>query len=318
MDGQDQSTATSDRSTLRLAPGTVLGAYRVLDLYRRGGMAAVYRGEHVRLARHVAVKVIRPSFLGDEDFAEYAARFRREALTVAQLRHPNILNVFNYGEAEGMPYLVTEFVDGGTLTERLGAPMPVAEVVRLLGPIAAALDYAHAQGVLHRDVKPSNILLWSNGTPVLGDFGIAKRTTATLGLTKLGQLIGTPEYMAPEQAMADEVGPATDQYALAIVAYEMLTGRVPYSDGTPLAVAMAHIQRPLPPPRSINPALSPVAEAALLKALAKRPGDRFASVSAFIEALGQTSVAPPARTPWFLRWLGGLSGRRGGSAPVGR
>lgn len=293
-----------------IEPGTVLGPYRIIEQYRRGGMATVYRAQHVKLARQVAVKVIRTSFLGDSDYSEYATRFRREALTVAQLRHPNILGIFNYGEADGMPYLVTEFIDGGTLAERLGAPMPVDTVVRLLGPIAAALDYAHGVGVLHRDVKPSNILLWSNGTPVLGDFGIAKRTDNAAPLTRVGHFMGTPEYMSPEQALAVDVGPATDQYALAVVAYEMLTGRVPYSGGTPVAVLMAHMQRPLPPPRSINPALLPAVEAVLLKALAKRPQERYSSVTAFTDALDQANRVKRPSGPWFLRWLGSRGGSR--------
>jgi serine/threonine-protein kinase len=293
-----------------------MGPYRIIEQYRRGGMATVYRAQHVKLSRQVAVKVIRTSFLGESEYADYAARFRREALTVAQLRHPNILGIFTYGEAQGMPYLVTEFVDGGTLADRLGAPIPVDTVIRLLGPIAAALDYAHNAGVLHRDVKPSNILLWSNGSPVLGDFGIAKRAGAAMGLTKVGQVMGTPEYMAPEQALSDDVGPASDQYALAVVAYEMLTGRVPYSGETPLAVLMAHMQRPLPPPRSINPALSPTVEAVLLKALAKRPGERYPSVAAFIDALDQANSAKLPSAPPFLRWLVGIRSRfRGRAAP---
>ena len=276
---------------MNLEPGATLGPYRILELYRRGGMATVYKGYHPRLDRYVAVKLVRPDYVGAVEFRE---RFQREARTVARLRHPHILEIFTYGEEQGLPYLVTEFVDGGSLTDRAGRRMEVSEVIRLLRPIATALDYAHTQGVLHRDVKPSNILLWANGTPVLADFGIAKEQGSTTALTHVGQVMGTPEYMAPEQALGEPpVGPATDQYALAVVAYEFLAGRVPFTATTPLAILAAHLHRSVPSPREANPAISTTVERVLLRALAKRQEDRFPSVTSFIDALAEEEPAEP-------------------------
>lgn len=276
---------------MSLVPGANFGAYRIIEQAGRGGMATVYKAHQPALARFVAIKVL-PSFFAEEP--GFRERFQQEAMAVANLRHPNILSVFDYGEEEGVPYLVTEFVDGGTLAQQLGAPLPVDYVTRILGPIGSALDYAHARGVVHRDVKPSNILLARDGTPVLSDFGLAKMMGSLPRLTTTGTTVGTPEYMSPEQAEGATVGPSSDLYSLATVAYEMLTGQVPFSADTPLAVLLAHVHRPLPLPRDVNPALSPAVEEVLLKGLAKGPAARYATASELVAAMTEAGRGIPA------------------------
>jgi eukaryotic-like serine/threonine-protein kinase len=249
-------------------------------------MATVYKAYEEQLTRHVAIKVL-PEFFAEDK--EYRVRFQVEAVAVAKLRHHNILTVFAYGEEEGVPYIVCEFVDGGTLAERLDGAMPIESAVLILTPVASALDYAHSQGVLHRDIKPSNIMLLSDGTPVLTDFGLAKVVGgATITLT--GQMLGTPEYMAPEVVSGDGDGPAADRYSLAVVAYQMLTGRVPFRGNTPGATLMAQVKDPLPPARELNPGLSEDVAVVLDKALAKAPAERFETASDFVAALAATGL----------------------------
>jgi eukaryotic-like serine/threonine-protein kinase len=249
-------------------------------------MATVYKAYEEPLTRHVAIKVLPEWFAEDKD---YRVRFQVEAVAVAKLRHNNILTVFAYGEAEGVPYIVCEFVDGGTLAERLNGAMAVADALLVLTPVASALDYAHSQGVLHRDVKPSNIMLLSDGTPVLTDFGLAKVFGGET-ITVTGQVLGTPEYMAPELVSGDGAGPAADRYSLAVVAYQMLTGRVPFQGNTPGATLMAQVNDPLPPARELNPDLSVDVAVVLDKALAKVPAERYETASEFVADLGSAGV----------------------------
>ncbi len=273
--------------------GASLGPYRIIEHVGRCGMATSTARIPTRPARYVAIKVFPAFFAEEEGFRE---RFQQEAIAIAKLRHPNILVVHDYGEENGITYIVGEFIEGGTLADQIGAPLPLDYVVRTLGPIAAALDYAHARGVLHRDVKPSNILLGNDGTPVLSDFGLARMVGSMPRLTRTGTTVGTPEYMAPEQGMGEEIGPSADNYALAVVAYELLTGRVPYSAETPLAVLLAHLHKPLPLPRLVNPALPAEVEEVLLKGLAKAPADRYPTASELINALsaaGRYDRCPP-------------------------
>ena len=261
----------------------MLGPYRVIGELGRGGMATVYKGHQDSLSRYVAIKVLPEFFAEEPGFKE---RFKQEAVAVANLRHPNILAVFDYGEQDGVNYIVTEFVDGGTLAEQFGKPLPVDYVTTILEPIASALDYAHRREVLHRDIKPSNVLLETDGTPILSDFGLARMMTSKAErLTQSGMIVGTPEYMSPEQCEGVELDAAADQYSLAVVAYEGLTGRVPFAADTPVAVIMAQIGNELPPPRSVNPELSEAVQGALLKGLAKDPKDRYKSCVAFVKAL---------------------------------
>jgi putative two-component system response regulator len=255
-------------------------------------MSTVYRAHHIALDRYVAIKVL-PDFFAEEQ--SYRERFQQEARSVARLKHPNILNVFDYGQQSGVTYLVLELVQGGTLTERLGSPMALEDVVSILRPVASALDHAHSQGILHRDIKPSNILIQSDGTPVLADFGLARMVGASERLTASGTVLGTPEYMSPEQAVGDAVGPASDQYSLAVVGYEMLTGRVPFQADTPGAILISQISKAMPPTRELVGELSGHIEDALRKGLAKAPVDRYANASEFVAAL------TPAAWPGWAR-----------------
>jgi non-specific serine/threonine protein kinase len=274
-----------------IAPGSTLGPYQILDQIGRGGMATVFKAYQPALERQVAVKVL-PEFFADEP--GFKERFHREAVAVARLQHPNILTVYDHGEQDGVAYIVNEYIEGGTLQQRIGSALEVDEVVRLLEPVAAALDYAHRRGILHRDVKPSNILIREDGTPVLGDFGLARMMDSKARLTLTGTVIGTPEYMSPEECAGLGSTPASDQYSLAVVAFELFTGRVPFEAETPAAVIIAQISSPLPHPRQLNPELSPAVESALLKALAREPGDRFANCLEFMKALasGATIAVP--------------------------
>jgi putative two-component system response regulator len=267
---------------LKLAEGFALGPYRIVAPIGRGGMATVYKAHHGALDRYVAIKVLPDFFAEDEGYRE---RFQQEARSVARLKHPNILSVFDYGQEDGITYLVLELVEGGTLTERLGNPMDLEDVMRLLRPIASALDHAHSQNILHRDIKPSNILIQTDGTPVLADFGLARMVGSTQKLTASGTVLGTPEYMSPEQATGEPLGPASDRYSLAVVAYEMLTGRVPFQGDTPVAVLISHMSKAMPPARELEGKLSGHVEEALRRGLAKAPEDRYPSASQFIAAL---------------------------------
>jgi putative two-component system response regulator len=245
-------------------------------------MAAVYRAYHPALDRYVAIKVL-PDFFADEP--DYRERFQQEARSVARLKHPNILEVFDFGYQDGTAYLVLELVEGGTLADRVGKPMELEQVVRLIEQVASALDHAHANGVLHRDIKPSNILIHSDGTPVLADFGLARMVGQLHRLTSSGTVMGTPEYMSPEQAADEPLSPASDVYSLAIVAYEMLTGRVPFECDTPAATLLSHVTKPMPPTLELRGELSAHVEEVLRRALSKRPQDRYSSAAAFAAAL---------------------------------
>jgi len=267
--------------------GLSLGRYHILEQLGEGGMATVYKAYDTRLERDVAVKVIRTEKLTLETMGRTLKRFEREAKALAKLTHPNIVPISDYGEHEGKPYLVMPYLPGGTLKQRLGKPIPWQEALRLLLPVARALEYAHQQGVVHRDVKPSNILITASGEPMLTDFGIAKillDSEETADLTGTGVGIGTPEYMAPEQFQG-KTGPQADIYALAVVLYEMLTGRKPYTADTPAAIIIRQATEPLPRPGQFAPDLPDMVEKVLFKALAKKSEDRYQGMAEFATAL---------------------------------
>ncbi len=264
--------------------GKTLGTYQILEQLGEGGMATVYKAYDLKLERHVAIKVIRTDKKTSENFLK---RFEREAKTLAKLAHPNIVGILDYGEQEGVPYLVMEYVPGGTLADRLGRVFSVEETAGLLLPVARALENAHQQGILHRDVKPSNIMITATGEPMLSDFGLAKILEEKEGqkLTTTGVGIGTPAYMAPEQVKGEHCDGRTDEYSLGIVFYEMVTGRTPYQATTPMAVAVKHISDPLPDPHKFKADLSDEAVAFLKKVLTKEPENRFPDMAAVARAL---------------------------------
>ena len=267
---------------MKLQQGATIGAYRLLERIGRGGMSAVYRAYHAALDRYVAIKVL-PDFFADDPL--YRERFQQEARSVARLKHPNILEIFDFGYEDNLAYLVLELVEAGTLADRLGKPMELREAVRVLEQLAGALDHAHQHGVLHRDIKPSNILLRADGTPVLADFGLAKMAGSLRRLTGSGTVMGTPEYMSPEQAADEALGPASDLYSFAIVAYEMLTGRVPFQGETPAATLLSHVTKQMPALPELRGELSAHVDDVLRRGMAKRPEERFASAATFVAAL---------------------------------
>jgi serine/threonine-protein kinase len=274
---------------LALEPGSNFGPYRIMGRLGRGGMATVFRAYEARLDRYVALKVLSGDFLATPGFAE---RFDREARVIAKLEHPNIIPIYAFDIEGGIPWMSMRLVSGGTLSGILGErKMTEAEVAAIVTAVAGALDYAHGQGVVHRDVKPQNILLDESGQQVyLADFGIAKMVEGATVLTQTGMISGTPQYMAPEQAHA-KLDQRSDIYALGVVAYEALTGSVPFSADTPIAVLMKHVTEPMP-----LPAPGKVAEPmvrALLRALAKDPADRWPSAGAFAAALARGAPAAP-------------------------
>ena len=264
--------------------GRELGPYRLIEGVGRGGMAEVYLAEDQRLERRVAVKVLPAAMAMEQTFR---ARFEREARAAAKLQHPHILPVYDYGQQDGVPYLVMPYITGGSLAQIIAqarGPLPLNKAVQWADEIASALQYAHDQNIVHRDVKPGNMLIGPGEHLLLSDFGIAKVMDATTSLTNTGTSVGSPEYMAPEQARG-EADYRSDIYALGIVIFQMLAGRVPFSASTPMQVMMQHVQEPPPSLRSLNPTLSPQVEAVVLRALAKDPAERFQSASALAEAL---------------------------------
>jgi len=282
---------------MTIAPGAQLGAYRILEPLGQGGMATVYKAYHPALDRHVALKILHPAFKEDPNFI---ARFEREARIVAKLEHPNIVPVFDSAQHDGMPYLVMKYIEGKTLKALLretNAPMPVDQVLAFIRPVAAGLAHAHAQGVLHRDIKPSNIIRANDGHIYLTDFGLARIAQAGESTMSQDMVIGTPQYISPEQAQGAPVNERTDLYSLGVVLFELFTGRVPFSADTPYAVIHDHIYTALPLPTAIHPGLSAEIERVLLKALAKDPNARYASATeliAALEAAANIAPAPPA------------------------
>ncbi|MEW5939212.1 MAG: SUMF1/EgtB/PvdO family nonheme iron enzyme [Chloroflexota bacterium] len=280
--------------------GQSVDRYHILEQLGEGGMAIVYKAYDTRLERDVAVKVIRTEKLTLDTMSKSLKRFEREAKSLGKLTHPNIVPITDYGEYEGKPYLVMPYLPGGTLKAKLGKPLPWNEAVELILPIAEALAYAHSQHTIHRDVKPSNIILTQSGRPMLTDFGIAKilDLEETQELTGTSAAMGTPEYMAPEQARAKSVDHRADIYALGIVLYEMATGRKPFIADTPMSVLIMQATEPLPPPRKFAPSLSERAERILIKALAKRPEDRYQTMEEMYAAVkGQVGAVEKAVKP---------------------
>ncbi len=279
--------------------GRTIGKYRVVQRLGRGGMAEVYRAYQTTLDRYVALKVILPQLTADPDFLK---RFEREAKNVAALRHPNIIQVFDFDVEAGQPYMVMEYIEGDALNRLLaklaqrGQTLPEAQALRVVREIAQALAYAHKQNVVHRDVKPANVMLDKSGRVVLTDFGVAKMVGGET-LTATGTATGTPAYMSPEQALGAAVDQRADLYALGVILFELITGRVPFEAETPLAIMLQHAHAVRPSPRQWQPNLADGLERLILKSLARDPGERCQSAEEFLGYLNNPAAAAQIIVP---------------------
>lgn len=270
--------------------GTHIGQYEVVAQIGTGGMATVFKAHHPRLDRDVAVKMMHSMFLTDNNFI---ARFEREARVVARLDHPNVVPVYDYDQHNGQPYLVMKLIEGKTLKEVMNrSALPLDDILRILPSISSALSYAHSQGVLHRDVKPSNVIIADDGTPYLTDFGLARIAKAGESSMSADMLLGTPFYISPEQAQGGiEVDARADVYSLGVMLYELVVGRLPFIGDTPYIIVHKHIYEPPTPPSEINPDIPPEVEIVLLKALAKDPADRYDTPNTLSDAFTQAVQA---------------------------
>jgi serine/threonine-protein kinase len=279
-----------------------IGRYEIKSELGRGGMATVYHGYDPRFEREVAVKVL-PSELLHSD-PQFKLRFEREAKIIAQLEHPSIVPVYDVGDEGGQPYFVMRYMNGLSLSEHIKSKiLSIEESAKILGQIAPGLDEAHSKGIVHRDLKPSNILFDSKGTPYISDFGIAKLSQAQSSNVTGSGIIGTPAYMAPEQASGETVDGRSDIYALGIILYQMLTGRQPYEADTPMGVAIKHITDPVPQILTANPNLHPDIDAIIQTAMAKKKDDRFATAVDLVDALRAVGAGekPEFRTRTMLK-----------------
>lgn len=280
--------------------GENVGPYRIVAKLGQGGMATVFKSYHPALDRFVAIKVLHPAFKEDPNFL---ARFQREARVVAKLDHPNIVPIYDYAEHEGLSYLVMKFIEGRTLKATLTEhQLDQARGLEVIEAVGEGLSYAHGNGVLHRDIKPSNILLEGDGGIYLADFGLARIAQAGESTLSSDMLLGTPQYISPEQARGEsDLDAGTDIYSFGVVIYEMVVGRVPFNADTPFSVIHDHIYTPLPMPRQVNRSVPEAVERVLMKALAKDREDRFSSVeelvSGFREAVLAGASAPTRLVP---------------------
>jgi serine/threonine-protein kinase len=272
--------------------GSVIGTYRILDKIGEGGMGTVYRGVDVMLDREVAVKVLKADLLSNQQLVE---RFRTEAVLLAKLNHPNIATLYGFLPVGNQFAMVMEFLRGtplDSMIERQG-PIPVETAVRLFGGILDAIGHAHRNGIVHRDIKPSNIIILADGTPKVMDFGIA-RALGSSHQTRAGAIVGTLEYMSPEQIKGQETDGRSDIYSLGVLLFEMLTGRVPFSSQSEYELLQAHIHAPAPTPRIFGPHIPETVAQVVLRALAKEPALRFQTAEEFKAALNGQPVAVPA------------------------
>jgi len=273
--------------------GENVGPYRIIEQLGQGGMASVYKAYHASLDRYVALKVLHPAFHQDQTFK---ARFQREAQVVARLEHPNIVPIYDYSEYESRPFLVMKYIEGDTLKARLNqSPLTSEEIEHVVNSVGSALAYAHKQGILHRDVKPSNVMIAKDGTMYLADFGLARIAETDESTLSSDSIMGTPQYISPEQAMGKkDLDASTDIYSFGVMLYEMVVGQVPFSANTPFSIIHDHIYTPLPLPMKVNPSVPESVQRVLLKALAKDRLDRYTSIeelmSAFKEAWTEAGV----------------------------
>jgi serine/threonine-protein kinase len=267
--------------------GENAGPYRIIEQLGQGGMATVYKAYHASLDRYVALKVLHPAFQLDQTFT---TRFQREARVVARLEHPNIVPIYDYSEHESRPFLVMKYIEGDTLKARLNqGPLTSEEIERVVNSVGSALAYAHNQGILHRDVKPSNVMISKDGVMYLADFGLARIAEAGESTMSSDSIMGTPQYISPEQAMGKkDLDARTDIYSFGVMLYELVVGQVPFNADTPFSIIHDHIYKPLPLPMKVNPNVPEPVQRVLLRALAKDRLDRYTSteelMSAFKEA----------------------------------
>ena len=266
--------------------GENVGPYRIIEQLGQGGMATVYKAYHASLDRYVALKVLHPAFHQDQSFT---IRFQREARVVARLEHPNIVPIYDYAEHEARPFLVMKYIEGDTLKARLNqGPLTSEEIEQVVNSVGSALAYAHKQGILHRDIKPSNVMIAKDGTMYLADFGLARIAEAGESTMSSDSIMGTPQYISPEQAMGKkDLDAGTDVYSFGVMLYEMVVGQVPFSADTPFSIIHDHIYTPLPLPTKVNPNVPESVQRVLLKALAKDRLDRYSSTEELMTAFKQ-------------------------------
>jgi eukaryotic-like serine/threonine-protein kinase len=270
------------------------GRYELLHLLGRGGMAEVYAARDLTLGREVAVKLLAERFVEDEGFVR---RFQDEARHVARLNHPNLVAVYDTGIDQGQPYIVMELVEGRSLQEVLAAGgLTEDRALEIVGDVCTALSYAHDRGLIHRDVKPGNILIADDGSVKVTDFGIARAVDHET-VTRTAAVLGTAAYLSPEQAQGLDVDPRSDLYSLGVVLYELLTGAQPFSGDSPVTVAYQHVQEPPRPPRDLVADVSPAAEAIAMRALAKNPVNRYQHAEEMAEDVQAARVGAPVAAP---------------------
>jgi len=275
----------------RIAPDTVIdGRYQVVGHLGTGGMAEVYCAQDMQLGRKVALKLLHDRFAEDEEFVE---RFRREASSAAGLQHQHVVSVYDRGQAGGTSYIAMEYVDGRTLKVLVqeSGPLEPARAVELTVQILRAARFAHRRGVIHRDFKPQNVIVDDEGRAKVTDFGIARAGASDM--TQTGSIMGTAQYLSPEQAQGHAVGARSDLYSIGIILYELLTGRVPFHAESPITVALKQVSEAPVPPSQISPAVTPELEEIVLRALQKEPERRFADADEFIAALEAASSRIP-------------------------
>ncbi len=271
-----------------LAENSVVdGRYRIISRLGSGGMADVWCAEDTQLGRRVALKVLNERFAQDREFVE---RFRREAQSAAGLRHPNVVNIFDRGQFDGTYYIAMEYVEGSSLKDLIRQGLSVEEAVEIIRQVLAAARHAHEHGIIHRDLKPANVLIDGEGRAAVADFGIARAGVSEI--TRAGEVMGTAQYLSPEQAQGLQVTSASDLYSIGVMLYEALSGRVPFEGDSAVAVAMKQVSEAPQPPSHFNPAVPRALDSVVLRALAKDPANRFTTADQFIEALDRAEADP--------------------------